>query len=142
MKKNAQLPSQYGYGGYDPSMDNPVSPIPQTRHLGELPDWLLPVGLAAGGLASYALLRQARGGIKKLIQRHKEEAKKHVDWNWDKEMLSRTGERHRSLLDPEKPLGHRWGPEAAEKGAVKQSSVRVDNFSRIIARLGNVARSQ
>lgn len=142
MKKSAQ-PSQYQYAGYDPSMDNlgllpgvaPQEPESQT------PSWLLPLGLTAGGLAGYSLLRGAGRGVKGLLSklRRAKSPVKPEPWNWEMEMLGRGGQaRYRSALHPGENVGHGYGP--GPEAIVKQSSVRADAFANVIARLGQVAR--
>jgi hypothetical protein len=142
MKKSAQ-PSQYQYAGYDPSMDelgllpgvSPQEPESKT------PGWLLPLGVAAGGLAGYSLLRGAGRGLKGLLGklRSGRTAVKPEPWNWEAEMLGRGGQaRYRSALHPGENVGHGYGPGVEQ--IVKQSSVRADAFAHVIARLGQVAR--
>lgn len=145
MKKSAQ-PSQYQYPGYETSMDHMgylpgVAPEPPP----EKNNWLLPVGLAAGSLAGYSLLRGAGRGLKglasKLRSRGKDIAGKElppVNWNWDMEMLGRDASRkYQSFANPGKTVGHGYGPAAED--IVKHSSA--ESFATIIAQLGTVARN-
>lgn len=145
MKKTAQTySSQYGYTGYDPSMDNvgllpgvaPQAPTSST------PSWLLPLGVAAGGLAGYSLLRGAGRGVKGLLSKLRGAKKPTREpWNWDMEMLGRGDKRrYQSVVNPGETVGHGYGPTV--ESTVKQSSVNVDAFAHIIARLGQVARDR
>lgn len=140
MKKTAQ-PSQYSYAGYSPSMDNlallpGVAPqIPEKN----TPDWLLPLGAAAGGLAGYALLRGAGRGLKGLLRKLRNAGTpiKHDPWNWEMEMLGRDAQKqYRSVIDPKQTIGHGYGP--GPENIVKQSSI----FPSIITCLGQIAHNK
>lgn len=149
MKKAAQsyyssaLPTQYVPEGYDASMDNlgllpGVAPQQQES---STPSWLLPLGVAAGGLAGYSLLRGAGRGLKGLLGKLRGAKKPPTSepWNWEMEMMGR-GKRYQSVQHPGEAVGHGYGPGVEQ--TVKHSSVNADAFAHIIARLGQVARDQ
>jgi hypothetical protein len=143
MKKSAQLPSQYSYSGYDPSMDNlGLLPgvAPEAPEQSGTPSWLVPLGVAAGGLAGYSLLRGAGRGLKGLLGklRGAKKAVPETPWNWEMEMMGRGGRRYQSVQHPGEAVGHGYGP--GPEATVKQSSVRPQAFANIITRLGQVAR--
>lgn len=126
MDKRAQLPSQYGYDGYDPAMDQlGLLPgvEPQLPEQSSTASWALPVGLAAAGLTGYALLRGAGRGIKGLLGRLRSARKAPEPWNWDMEMLGRGGSRYQSMLHPGQSVGHGYGP--GPEAIVKTSSLDI-----------------
>ena len=148
MKKayySSSVPSQYGGGGYDPSMDElGLLPGVSSQHQEyNAPGWLLPLGVAAGGLAGYSLLRGAGRGVKGLLSKLRGAKKPPTrePWNWDMEMLGRDGKRrYQSVVNPGETVGHGYGPGVEQ--TVKHSSVNGDAFARLITRLGQVARDQ
>lgn len=140
MKKKAQLPSQYGYDGYTTEMDNlGLLPgiAPQTPEQSKSFNWLIPLGLAAGGLTGYSLLRGAGRGVKGLLSKLRGAKVPREPWNWEMEMLGRGGQkRYRSFVNPEQNIGYGYGhgPEAI----VKQSS----DTAFIITQLSHIARNK
>lgn len=170
MKKSAQspesypnlisdVPSQYGYGSYDTSMDNMgflPGISPQLPEENKTPSWLLPLGLTAGALTGYALLRGAGKGVRGMLGKLRSPVvPKPVrePWNWEMEMLGREGpskfqhgvasdqvmgNRYTSILHPGQPVGHGYGPPA--EATVKQSNLNPSLFSHVIIKLGQLAR--
>lgn len=140
MKKKAQLPSQYGYGGYTTEMDNlGLLPgvTPQMPKEEKSFNWLVPLGLAAGGLTGYSLLRGAGKGVKGLLGRLRGAKVPSEPWNWEMEMLGRGGQkRYRSFVNPEQNIGYSYGP--GPEAIIKQSS----DVSFIITQLSRIARNK
>lgn len=139
MKKKAQLPSQYSYGGYTTEMDNlGLLPgvTPQLPEQNKSFNWLIPLGLAAGGLTGYSLLRGAGKGVKGLLSKLRGAKVPSEPWNWEMEMLGRGQNRYRSFVNPEQNIGYGYGsgPEAA----VKQGS----DISFIITQLARIAKNR
>lgn len=138
IKKKALLPSQYSYEGYSPDMDNlGLLPgvTPQIPEKDKSFNWLVPLGLAAGGLTGYSLLRGAGKSIKGLLGKLRSARVPREPWNWEMEMLGRGGQkRYRSFVNPEQNIGYGYGP--GPEAIVKQSS----DASFIITQLANIAK--
>lgn len=133
--KAAQYPAQYDYGGYEQALDTP-----ELGNLGYLPgvapteqpqqgSWALPALAVAGGLTGLMALRGAGKGIGRLLRRAR--APKSEPWNFEMEMLGRSGKRYQSMLHPGEALGHGYGP--GPEATVKTSSIDLLRALRHIA---------
>ncbi|MGD9209136.1 MAG: hypothetical protein PVI90_00095 [Desulfobacteraceae bacterium] len=138
--KEAQLPSQYSYGGYSTAMDDLglLPGVAPQRPQGDSTNWLVPLGLLAGGLTGYSLLRGAGRNIKGLFNKFRKTPMPHEPWNWEMEMLGRGQKRYQSLAHPGEAIGHSYGP--GPEAIVKQSNDLA--YSRIITQLARIAANK
>jgi hypothetical protein len=108
----------YGGRGYDVSMDNPDLAYGGEYHVPQspdMPDWVAPAGIIAGGLAGIMALRGLGRRLASRAVRPK------PVWNWEAEMLGR-GPSGQSLLHEGEALGRGYGPGVED--IVKRGSVQ------------------
>ena len=102
---------------------------PQTPQKDEPFNWLVPLGVAAGGLTGYSLLRGAGRGVKGLLSKLRgTKTTPQEPWNWDMEMLGRGGQkRYRSFIDPEQNIGHGYGIKQSSDTSFIIKQLAIDN---------------